>query len=303
MTVGESVDTDPMFVAGDGTRLRVQEDGDRHAPVTVVLAHGWTLSRHTWDRVVAHLPAAVGDRVRIVRFDLRGHGESDPAPAGTATIERCADDLAELIADRVPDGPVVLAGHSMGGMTLMALAERHPELVADRVRGVGLVATSSGDLRAPDLGLPKPLAAALNAGERGLRSSLASSRGSRVSARSKWLRPGLRWLLFGKSAERSDVAASANWVADCHPPSMAGFRESLAEHERADALAAFGGRPVVVLAGLDDRLCPLAHSRRIAAALPDAEFLIYAGAGHMLPLERTDEVTGRLADVVRAAVR
>lgn len=303
MTLRERTESGTDFVTSDGTRLRVVEDGDPNAPVTVVLVHGWTLTRHTWDRVVAQLPDATGDRVRIVRFDLRGHGDSDPAPTGSATIARCADDLAELIASRVPEGPLVLAGHSMGGMTLMALAERHPRLVADRVVGVGLVATSSGDLVAPDLGLHPAVASAFHAGERRLRPVLARSRGRRVSRNSAWLRPGLRWLLFGNRPTRSDVATSADWVADCHPPSMAGFRESLAEHERTEALAAFRTVPVVVLAGLADRLCALPHSRRIAAALPEAEFLVYAGAGHMLPMERPEEVADRLADVVRAAVR
>lgn len=288
---------------GDGTRLRVVEDGDPDAAVTVVLVHGWMLSKHTWDRVVAKLPDAVGSRVRVVRYDLRGHGESDAAPAGTATIDRCADDLADVIGERVPDGPLVLAGHSMGGMTLMALAERHPDLVAERVRAIGLVATSSGGLFSPGLGLPDAVAAAFNAGERRVRTALARSRDRRVCTRSAWMRPGLRWLLFGTDADKDDVAISAGWVADCHPPSMAGFRESLAEHERVEALAAFRSLPVVVLAGLADRLCPLPHARRVAEALPDARLLVYAGAGHMLPMERADEVTGRLADVVRAAAR
>ncbi|MDR7302882.1 alpha/beta fold hydrolase [Haloactinomyces albus] len=303
MTVEQHVAAAPTFTAGDGTDLRVHEDGPSEAPITVVFVHGWTLSRHSWDRVVAELPVAAGMSVRSMSFDLRGHGDSDPAPAGTATIRQCADDLAELLADRVPEGPVVLAGHSMGGMTVMALAERHPQLFADRVSGVALVATSSGDLAAPSLGLPKPLAALFNAGERAVRSRLAAARGRAVTKRSRWMRPGLRWLLFGAEPARADIAATADWVAACHPPSMAGFRASLADHDRVEALAALRSIPVVVLAGLADRLCPYPHARRIVETLPHAEHLVYAGAGHMLPLERSDEVTARIADLVRTVVR
>ncbi|MDI5982853.1 alpha/beta fold hydrolase, partial [Amycolatopsis magusensis] len=54
----------------------------------------------------------------------------------------------------VPEGRLVLAGHSMGGMTIMALAERHPELVSRRVAGVAFVATSSGEMNRLTLGLP-----------------------------------------------------------------------------------------------------------------------------------------------------
>ncbi|RCW42824.1 pimeloyl-ACP methyl ester carboxylesterase [Halopolyspora algeriensis] len=303
MTVEQRASSAEVFTTRDGTGLRVREHGPADAPITVVFVHGWTLTKHSWDRVVAGLPATAGVPVRGVSFDLRGHGESDPAPAGTATIRQCADDLAELIEDRVPDGPIVLAGHSMGGMTLMALAEQHPQLFADRVRGVALVATSSGGLAAPSLGLPKPIAALFNAGERAVRSKLAAARGRVVSRRSRWMRPGLRWLLFGSKPASSDLATTAEWVAGCHPPSMAGFRESLAEHDRVEALAAFRSVPVMVLAGLDDRLCPYSHARRISEALPHAEHLVYAGAGHMLPLERDDEVTARVADLARAAVR
>ncbi|GAB3284773.1 alpha/beta fold hydrolase [Parasphingorhabdus pacifica] len=291
------------FTAGDGTRLRVLESGSFDAPVTVVLVHGWTLSPHTWDRVVTGLPAAAGTTVRTVRFDLRGHGESDPAPAGTATIERCADDLAELIAERVPAGPIVLAGHSMGGMTAMALAERHPDLFESRIVGVALVASSGGDLEAPGLGLPGPVAAVGNRLEQGVQHKLAAARGKQVLKNSRMLRPGMRWLLFGDRPDPADVAAAADWFATCHPASVAGYRASLAEHERIGALGAFRSIPTVVLAGTRDRLTPCEHARRMAAALPDAQLLVYPGAGHMLPLERSDEVTERIAELVAAVPR
>ncbi|WP_019853263.1 alpha/beta fold hydrolase [Actinopolyspora mortivallis] len=290
------------LTTSDGVGLAVEESGSPDAAVTVVLIHGWTLTRHTWDRVAERLPGSVDGSVRIVRFDHRGHGDSDAAPTGTAEIARCADDLAELITEHVPTGPIVLAGHSMGGMTIMALAERHPRLMAERVHGVALVATSSGDLVAPDLGLPKSVASVFNAGERALRSALARSTRRRVGSRSAWMRPGLRWLLFGSGADRADVAASAEWVARCHPASFAGFRESLAAHERAHVLAEFPRVPTVVLVGLSDRLCPFPHARVMSERLPHADLFVYAGAGHMLPLERDDEVTGRIADVTRSVL-
>ncbi|MFR9732136.1 alpha/beta fold hydrolase [Saccharopolyspora sp. MS10] len=289
------------FTTGDGVRLRVREHGPADAATTLLLVHGWTLSSRTWDRVVEAVLAEAD--VRVLRFDLRGHGDSEPAPAGTATIERCADDLAELIEQRVPTGPVVLAGHSMGGMTIMALAERHPELFAGRVVAAGLVATSSGDLVAPSLGLPAPVAAAANAVERRFRGLLEASRGRRLSRSSRALRPAMRWLLFGARPDAAAVAATAEQVAGCHPSNMAGFRTSLAGHDRAHALAALRSIPVAVFAGLSDRLCPPPHARRIAAELPDAELLLYPRAGHMLPLERADEVAARITALLRATAR
>ncbi|QUH00319.1 alpha/beta hydrolase [Saccharopolyspora erythraea] len=290
-----------MFTTCDGTRLRVLEEGDRDAPVTVVLVHGWTLTKHTWDRVVAGLPAAVGAPVRIVRYDLRGHGESDAAPPGSATIEQCADDLADVVRERVPEGPIVFAGHSMGGMTLMAFVERHRAVFEARAAGVALVGTSCGGLVAPALGLPGPVAAVANHLERRVRVRLAAARGRALCKRSAVLRPGLRWLLFGQRPAATDVASTADWVAGCNPSNMASFRDALAAHDRLAALDAFRSVPAVVLVGLADRLTPYAHAVRLTEALPHARFTVYAGAGHMLPLERDAEVTARIAGVVRAA--
>ncbi|WP_425458456.1 alpha/beta fold hydrolase, partial [Amycolatopsis rhizosphaerae] len=130
------------FLTGDGTALHVRATGPEDAPVTLVLAHAWTQDHTEWDPVLPLLPP----QARVLRYDHRGHGGSAPARPGTATVAQLADDLAELIAERVPSGRVVLAGHSMGGMTVMALAERHPELVRLRVAGVALIATSCSDM-------------------------------------------------------------------------------------------------------------------------------------------------------------
>ena len=288
------------LTTSDGARLRALEDGAPDAPLTVVLLHAWTMASSSWDRVVDGLVRENPGTVRILRFDLRGHGSSDPAPEGQAGIERCADDLAELISTET-SGPVVLGGHSMGGMTIMALAERHPRLVAERVSGLALLATSSGELAEPHYRLPSPAAAALNRGERALRPRLASIRGARLSGRSRWLEPAMRWLVFGRRPHRDDVAHSAELVAACHPGNLAGYRASLAEHDRTGALARFRDVPVVLLAGVRDRLCPREHATTISKALPEAEFYVYPGAGHMLPWERTTEVTARLNALVRSA--
>jgi pimeloyl-ACP methyl ester carboxylesterase len=289
------------FVTSDGTALYVRDTGpvEGSGQMTLVLSHGWTLDHTSWDRVAE----ALAGQVRIVRHDHRGHGGSAPAPAGTATIAQIADDLAELIADRVPAGPIVLVGHSMGGMAAMALAERHPELFADRIAAVGLVATSSGGLSNATLGLPKWLAPRVAAVERRINSRLAKLDRPSLMSRPKAARPGLRWLLFGSSADKADVLATAVQIGRCHPASMVGFRASLNEHERRAALAALRNLPVAVLAGGADRLTPLPHARAIGDELPAAELVIYPGAGHMLPYERATEVATHITALLHAAAR
>ena len=127
--------------------LHATVDGRGGAPVTVVMAHGWTLAQAAWDDVAELLtPRVAAGELRVVRYDQRGHGRStwgrgrrSPSTSSARTSRVVLDQLA-------PTGPVVLAGHSMGGMTIMALAAARPELFGDRVRGVALVSTAAGDL-------------------------------------------------------------------------------------------------------------------------------------------------------------
>ncbi|RZS44227.1 pimeloyl-ACP methyl ester carboxylesterase [Herbihabitans rhizosphaerae] len=290
-----------MFVTGDGTTLLVR-DSDPHgqAEATLVITHGWTLDHTSWERVVALIAGAFGSRVRVVQYDHRGHGGSDPARPGAGTLEQLADDLAELITERVPDGPVVLAGHSMGGMTMFALAERHPELVRDRIAGTAFVATSC-DMTSLTLGLPTWLAAPVLYLEALVNRGLARlRRGQLLANPPAVVRPFIRWLVFGRKANRLDVIDTAAQIGKCHPASMVSMRNSMGVHNRPAAIAAFSGIPAVVLAGTRDRLTPVSHARQIAADLPDADFVVYPGAGHMLTYERTPEVADQLVRLITA---
>lgn len=145
-------------VTADGVRLHVETAGSPDAPVTVVLVHGWTCSTRSWHHQLSGLPRVLGaDGVRVVAYDHRGHGRSSAALEGTTRIEQLADDLAFVLDEVVGDGPVVYAGHSMGGMTLMALAEQRPELIGPKITAAALIATSSGQLTSRAFGLPARL--------------------------------------------------------------------------------------------------------------------------------------------------
>ncbi|WP_181777026.1 alpha/beta fold hydrolase [Amycolatopsis pittospori] len=287
------------FVTGDGTALHIEMSGPADSELTLVLVHGWTQDHRTWDGVVSRL----GDSVRILRYDLRGHGGSAPAKPGTATIPTLADDLAELIEDRAPSGPIVLAGHSMGGMTIMELSRRHPELVARRVAGVAFVATSSGEMDRITLGLPGIAGSGAARFERRLAKLLAKNRRDALPLPLSVVRPGARLLVFGRRPQRTDVDSVAEQLLCAHPASVAGFQDAISRHDCRVTLAALLGKPVIVLSGERDRLCPTTHAKVIADALPDAEFVRYPGAGHMLPQERAQEVSDRIAALVRRAAR
>ncbi|CRK61763.1 putative hydrolase [Alloactinosynnema sp. L-07] len=281
-----------IFQTSDGVRLNVVErDGD--SELTLVLLHGWVMDHRSWDAVVAGLPG-----VRVVRMDFRGHGGSDPAPAGTATIDRLADDIAELIDTRIA-GRVVLGAHSLGAMALMALADRHPALVADRVAGVAFVATTSGGLSKLTFGLPRWLAALILFVE-----SLANPIIARLPVRRLLGRlspvaiPLVRFLAFGRKPARGHVARVSAQVGSCHPAALVAFRGELKRHERLHALCVYRDIPAIVLAGDRDRLCTVPQSEAIAAELPNAVLEVFPGAGHMLTYERTADVVAHLSGLM-----
>ena len=150
-------------VADDGIRLYADVDEAARSrrgkpPITVVLAHGYALSQESWHlqrealRDYSRRRAAPG--VRLVLYDQRSHGRSERSPAKHASIDQLGRDLAAVLDQLAPEGRVVLVGHSMGGMSIMALAEQHPELFGQRIAGVVLVSTSAGGLTAETLGLP-----------------------------------------------------------------------------------------------------------------------------------------------------
>lgn len=290
------------FTTLDGTALSLHWQGAQNAPLTVVLAHGWTLDLRAWGPVADLLAATPG--LRVLRYDHRGHGRSDPTEPATATISQLADDLAELLRSEV-SGPVVLAGHSMGGMAIMGLAGRHPELVARRVVGAVFVATSCGDLMPLTLGLRPALARLVARGETRLMRAEAIARRlrgrERTVRRAGLIRPGVRWLLFGEHPRRADVDLTAACLAQSRPSNIVDFRPTFDDHDQATALATFANTPTLVLAGVRDRLIPVRHAEAIAAQLPDATLVRYAGAAHMVLLERANQVAARIAELAAAA--
>ena len=288
------------FVTSDGTALHVDDSVlEGGADLTVILLHGWTLDHTEWQRVAHSLPGAVNLRLRTIRYDHRGHGGSAPATRGTATVAQLADDLAELIADRVQNGPIVLVGHSMGGATIMAFAERHPRLLP-RIAGAVFVATTSGGLNNLTFGLPRWLAPRIGKAEQRVNRRLSTIEHGSLLRRTAVIRPALRWLVFGRKPDRRDVADTAAQLGRGNPASIAGFRTSLGEHERREALAALRDKPTIVLAGGADRLLPVPHARIIADELR-AELVIYPDAGHMLNVERGVQVADRIAHVIALA--
>lgn len=305
--------------ADDGTELsyevdeidKDEEDGARAprrrrlfgrktpAPVTVVFSHGYCLSQDSW-----HFQrAALRGVVRCVYWDQRSHGRSGRGAAqAPVSIDQLGRDLKAVIDAAAPEGPLVLVGHSMGGMTTMALADHYPELIRERVVGVALVGTSSGRLGQVNFGLPvagmnavrrvlpgvlKALGSQAELVEKGRRATADLFAGiiKRYSFSSRDVDPAI-----SRFAERMIESTPIDVVAEFYP--------AFAEHDKTEALGHFAGLPVLVLAGDKDLVTPSEHSEAIADLLPDAELVLVPDAGHLVMLEHPEVVTDRLADLL-----
>ena len=289
----------------DGALLHVTVDGSDDAPVTLVLAHGWTLSQAAWDAVAGLLTGQVEDgRLRLVRYDQRGHGRSGWGTA-PVSIDRLGADLATLLDELVPTGPLVLGGHSMGGMTVMCLAAARPELFGDRVRGVALVSTSAGDLQ------PAPRTRAERVRQRLTPGALSLAlAGARAVERLRRLVPPehprhraiVRDLLYGADATDETVRAGAEIMHATTVRAFTTFLPALGDHDKRTELAALTRVPVEVLVGDGDRLTPPRHSRQLAEVLPGARLHVVPRTGHMLPDERPALVAATVARLLTEAV-
>ncbi|WP_406392819.1 alpha/beta fold hydrolase [Streptomyces sp. NBC_00887] len=289
-------------VAAPGPRRRRLFGRKAPGPVTVVFSHGYCLSQDSW-----HFQrAALHGLVRTVHWDQRSHGRSERGRAqaeGVAVgIDQLGRDLKAVIDAAAPEGLLVLVGHSMGGMTMMALADQYPALVRDRVAAVAFVGTSSGKLGEVNFGLP---VAGVNAVRRVLPGVLKAlgtqtelvERGRRATAD---LFAGLiKRYSFGSRDVDPAVARFAERLIESTPIDVvAEFYPAFTEHDKSGALPAFLDLPVLILAGDKDLVTPSSHSEAIADELPDAELVIVPDAGHLVMLEHPETVTDRLADLL-----
>jgi pimeloyl-ACP methyl ester carboxylesterase len=277
----------------DGARLHVESFGPEDAP-TIVLVHGWMCALRLWRYQVE----ALADEFRVIAYDMRGHGRSGPAPADDYSIEALAGDLDAVLDACASDESVALGGHSMGAMTIAAWAGEHPDDVARRVRGAALLSTGMGDLITGSLVLRAP--ARLDGARQRIGHALLCSQAPLGALPAPMLHRGVRQVALSPAATPGQVAFCERMFVDCSPHvrgGCGGTLSSLELHEAIESLAV----PTVVVSGARDRLTPVAHSRRFAAALPRLlELVEVPGAGHMTPVEAAAEVTTALRTIAAA---
>ncbi|MGN6611556.1 MAG: alpha/beta fold hydrolase [Angustibacter sp.] len=300
-------------LADDGTGLYVEVDEPEHfgakrprgradEPVTVVFSHGFCLNQDIWHFQRQWLRG----RFRLVFWDQRGHGRSETGPDEHYTVDQCGADLRAVIEATTPTGPLVLVGHSMGGMTVMALSGEHPELVHERVLGAALVATSSGGLGEVNWGLHESLG---RIAHRVAPVALVGlTRAPRLVDRTRRIGSDLEQLMVKRYSYASDVPPelvrfTAAMIAATPIDVVSGFLPGFDIHDKAEALAALDGIEALVLSGADDLLTPPDHSEAIVRRLPGAEHVVVPDAGHMVMLEHPDVVNLHLGDLLERSTR
>jgi pimeloyl-ACP methyl ester carboxylesterase len=288
--------------------------GDPAAPVTVVFVHGYALDQRSWGRIAPLVPDAVAGPVAVLTYDQRGHGGSGRACRETATMARLADDLAELLAGEVPDGRVVLVGHDMGGLAIMALSQRHPALFEARAAGVVLLATSAVP-NAASAGkstsaerLGTEVAAAWPSALGRLAHDLESVLGSKVYGvlrehTSRAVSAGLRWWLFGDDPDPELVELTVRMIRGNWPHTVALFRPALDAYAREAALSRVPGLPVTAIVGDRDRIVRASDVEELVGGLDNGTAVVLPGVGHVVPLEAAAEVLPRIVALVNAANR
>jgi len=294
-----------QVLADDGVPLHVEEVGPSSAPLTVVFCHGYTQQLAVWH--FQRQALAQANPGKLVFWDQRSHGHSGHSRPEHSTIEQLGRDLFEVLRATAPTGRVVLVGHSMGGMTIMALADSHPELFGERVVAVVLMSTSTGKLATVTFGLPAVFTGlskrVLPLVTRGMRGRPALfERGRRLGTDLAFV--ATRKGAFGSSdVSPSLVEVVERMTAETPVDVIADFYDTFLSHDKLSALDVLRDVEVLVLVGSKDVVTPLAHSQVIADALPSAHLVVVEGAGHMVQLERAPLVTLHLRALLRRAGR
>ena len=278
-------------LGADGSVLHVEREGAAEGPI-LVLTHGWGLSARIW----AEARRDLGGRFGLVLWDLPGLGRSDRAMA--YSIEGLAEDLHAVIESLPAHRPVILVGHSIGGMIVQTLCARHPALLATRVSGIVLENTThTNPLETMVLSdLFRPLQPLFE----------AACKLETVISPVTWLMNWQAWLSgashvaarlggFGSRPTREQLDRTVRLITGNSPAVQARGNLAMLRWSVTERLPGVQTPALVFVGGRD--LITLDHAgETIAAALPQARLVRVEDAGHMGPVEKAGVYNEQIAD-------
>jgi pimeloyl-ACP methyl ester carboxylesterase len=302
--------------ATDGVALHVEVDDPKAggglddqgshdvARPTVLMSHGYCLTSECWVFQRRYLRWA---GYRVVVWDQRGHGRSGRGDASSYTIAQLGEDLAAVIAAVAPEGPLVLVGHSMGGMTSMALGTTHPDLIRERVVAFAAVSTSAGGMPLASGGFAasagRLLLERLGPNVAGLFENRPELLKGILSANSDLADFLVERYSFASPVPRSVVKLAAKMLLGTNLTVMSSFTPAFDSYDQTAGLVAYDGCETLVFNGEQDILTPPEHSEAIVRALPGAQHVIVRDAGHVIMLEHPDLLNQQLDAMIERAAR
>ncbi len=302
--------------AGAGRRVLTQHDLTQHdltqhdltqhdlsgSNLTIVFVHGYALNLNCWHFQRKHFR----DSARLVFYDQRSHGRSGRSAPELCRVSQLARDLQQVITEVVGAGPVVLIGHSMGGMTIMELTRQRPEWFGDRIIGVGLLSTAAGELAddSPIKGIPgrafsriaEPLMTTLN------RVPEVVEKGRRAGS-------DLGYVITRRMSFGSDdvpvgyVEFMSEMLGQMPLEVVADFYPGFAEIDETPAFGVLARVECAVVGGIDDVITPIRHTDKIIELLPGADALKIPSCGHMGIIGHHRQFNAMLDAMVQRAVR
>lgn len=290
----------------DGIDLHVEiDEPDSDVPAdraTVVFVHGYVLNLHCF-----HFQRkALRGRRRLILYDQRSHGRSDRSDPEHCRVSQLGEDLQRVLAETTEPGErIILIGHSMGGMTIMDYASRFPEEFEQKVAGVGLIATSSGDLSKHSIvpGISGNVFSALAPGL-----LVVLSRAPQAVERTRRFGSDIAHVMTKRFAYGSDsspelVEFLAQMIAQTPLEVIADFYPAFAAFDGRAGLERIQQVESMVIGGARDVILPLAHTDRVIERLPAADSWIDPDGGHMVMLGHAEECNAMIDKLVERAER
>lgn len=239
----------------------------------LLLIGGMGFGRWSWFKQ----SPALSRRFRVISFDIRNIGHLDP-DGGAYSVPNLASHAAALL-DHLDIEKAHVLGTSLGGFVAQELALRRPELV-DRLV---LVSTSHGGSDHEPMSLD----------------TLGKMLGWGTVRQEEAVRQGLAVAVSEgyPEAHSEEFEQMVGWrIADAPP--LSEYVKQLVAGTRFDLSSAIDElpNPTLVVHGADDRVVPVSNARSLADKLPDARLRVFEGAGHLVFVERADEVNEEILE-------
>jgi 3-oxoadipate enol-lactonase len=252
-------------VVDDGRRIAIHIDGPVHAP-SLLLSNSLGTTFRMWD---AQIPALSAE-FRVIRYDSRGHGQSD-APAGDYSITRLAAD-ALAVLDSLHIESAAFVGLSKGGMVGQWLGAHAPQ------RLTRLVLANTAAWMGPPQAWQQRIDAVRETGMAAITDAVLE----------RWFTPGFR------AQAPQAVAPVRDMLLATPPQGYAGCCAAIRDMDQRDSLSAIAA-PTLVIGGLQDPATPPAKAEEIADGVPGAH-LVMLDAAHLSNIEQPRAFTAALLD-------